>query len=199
MPTSKGRWWLTCDSQQIVINADPERIYGLISDLPRMGEWSPECERVEWTGSSSTTAAVGARFTGYNRGGPFRLMRWSRRGRVLAADRGQEFAFVTEEGGRESTVWRYRFEPVADGTRVTESYQVRWIPAWARIIDVPTNRHRELREAMKHTLRRLQEAAETPAWAADQPGPAEGAGIAAAAGTGRAARRPGSPEKESAQ
>ena len=185
-------------TQQIVINADPERIYGLISDLPRMGEWSPECERVEWTGGS-TTAAVGARFTGHNRGGPFRLMRWSRRGRVLAAARGQEFAFVTEEGGRESTVWRYRFEPVAGGTRVTESYQVRWIPAWARIIDVPTNRHRELREAMKHTLRRLQGAAETPAWAPDQPGTAGGAGLAAAADTGRAARRPGSPEKESAR
>ena len=181
-----------------MINADPERIYDLISDLPRMGEWSPECERVEWTGGS-TTATVGARFTGHNRGGPFRLMRWSRRGRVLAADPGREFAFVTEEGGRESTVWRYRFEPVAGGTRVTESYQVRWIPAWARIIDVPTNRHRELREAMKHTLRRLQGAAETPARAADQPGTAEGAGIAAAAGTGRAARRPGSPEKESAR
>ena len=198
MPASTGRWWLTSDSQQIVINADPERIYGLISDLPRMGEWSPECERVEWT-DGSTTAAVGARFTGHNRGGPFRLMRWSRRGRVLAADPGREFAFVTEEGGRESTVWRYRFEPVAGGTRVTESYQVRWIPTWARIIDVPTNRHRELREAMKHTLRRLQGAAETPARAADQPGTAEGAGIAAAAGTGRAARRPGSPEKESAR
>ena len=120
---------------------------------------SPECERVEWTDGSST-AAVGARFTGYNRGGPFRLMRWSRRGRVLTADPGREFAFVTEGGGRESTVWRYRLEPVADTTQVTESYQVRWIPAWARIIDVPTNRHRELREAMRHTLRRLQGAAE---------------------------------------
>jgi Polyketide cyclase / dehydrase and lipid transport len=185
-------------AEQIVINADPERIYDLISDLPRMGEWSPECERVEWTGGG-TTAAVGARFVGHNRGGPFRLMRWSRRGRVLAAARGREFAFVTEEGGRDSTVWRYRFEPVAGGTRVTESYQVRWIPTWARIIDVPTNRHRELREAMKHTLRRLQGAAETPAWAPDQPGTAEGAGIAAAADTGRAARRPGSPEKESAR
>ncbi len=198
MPASTGRWWLTTDSQQIEINADPERIYGLISDLPRMGEWSPECERVEWTDGSST-AAVGARFTGYNRGGPFRLMRWSRRGRVLTADPGREFAFVTEEGGRESTVWRYRLEPVADTTQVTESYQVRWIPAWARIIDVPTNRHRELREAMRHTLRRLQGAAETPAGTADQPGTAEGAGIAAAADAGRAARRPGSPEKESAR
>jgi len=37
------------------------------------------------------------------------------------ADAGREFAFATEEGGRESTVWRYRFEPVEGGTRVTES------------------------------------------------------------------------------
>ncbi len=189
MPARNGRWWLTYDSQQIVINADPDWIYGLVSDLTRMGEWSPECERVEWTGSS-TAAAVGARFTGYNRGGPFRLMRWSRRGRVLAADPGREFAFVTEEGGREST-----FEPVAGGTRVTESYQVRWIPAWARIIDVPTNRHRELRQGMSHTLRQLRDAAETPARAPDQPGTAEDAVIAAATGQPSRPRADGRPRR----
>jgi hypothetical protein len=162
MPASKGRWWLTRDSRQIVISTSPGRIYGLVADLTRMGEWSPECERVEWA-DGTTVAAEGARFVGHNRGGPFRLMRWSRRGRVLAADPGREFAFVTEEGGRESTLWRYRFEPVEEGTRVTESYEVRWIPAWARILDVPTNRHRELREAMGHTLEQLKAAAEAPA------------------------------------
>jgi hypothetical protein len=99
MPT-KGRWWLTGDSQQIVISADPERIYDLVSDLPRMGEWSPECERVEWAGT--TTAAEGARFTGHNRGGPFRLMRWSRHGRVLAADPGREFDSRPPCSGRSS-------------------------------------------------------------------------------------------------
>ena len=162
MPASKGRWWLTRDSQQIVVSTSPGRIYGLVSDLPRMGEWSPECERVEWT-DGTTVAAKDARFIGHNRGGPFRLMRWSRCGRVLAADPGREFAFVTEEGGRESTVWRYRFEPVNGGTRVTESYEVRWIPAWARMLDIPTNRHRELHEAMAHTLGRLKTAAEAAA------------------------------------
>jgi Polyketide cyclase / dehydrase and lipid transport len=115
MPASKARWWLTRDSQQIVISASPGRVYGLVADLTRMGEWSPECERVEWA-DGTAVAAEGARFTGHNRGGPFRLMRWSRRGRVLAADPGREFAFVTEEGGRESTLWRYRFEPVEGGT-----------------------------------------------------------------------------------
>ena len=112
-----------------------------------MGQWSPECQRVEWEGGAS--AAPGARFVGHNRGGPRGLLRWSRHGRVLAADPGREFAFVTEEGGRESTVWRYRFEPVDGGTRVTESYEVKRIPAWARIVDIPTNRHRELLEGMR--------------------------------------------------
>ncbi len=37
-------------------------------------------------------------------------------------------------------MWRYTFEPNGDGTLVTESYEVRWIPTWARILDVPTNR-----------------------------------------------------------
>jgi hypothetical protein len=168
MPASKGRWWLTHDSQQIVISTSPGRVYGLVADLTRMGEWSPECERVEWA-DGTAVAAEGARFTGHNRGGPFRLMRWSRRGRVLAADPGREFAFVTEEGGREATVWRYRFEPVERGTRVTESYEVRWLPAWARMLDIPTNRHRELREAMGHTLKRLKAAAEAPAGSPTQP------------------------------
>lgn len=158
MPKNQ-RWWLTQDSEQVVINATPEHIYDLVSDLTRMGEWSPECQRLEWT-DGATGPAPGARFVGHNRGGPRGILRWSRRGRVLTADRGREFAFVTEEGGHEGVQWRYRFEPVDGGTRVTESYDVKWIPAWARILDVPTNRHRELVEGMRHTLGRLKTAAE---------------------------------------
>jgi hypothetical protein len=159
MATKNPRWWLTQDSDVIVIDTTPERVYDLVAELPRMGEWSPECQRVEWL-DGATGPAVGATFVGHNRGGPRGLMKWSRRGRVLVADPGREFAFVTEEGGRESTQWRYVFEPVEGGTRVTESYDVKWIPTWARIVDVPTNRHRELREAMRHTLERLKSAAE---------------------------------------
>ncbi len=159
MATKNGRWWLTRDCHEIVIGTAAERIYDLVADLPRMGEWSPECQSVDWS-EGATGPAEGATFVGHNKGGPAGLMKWSRRGRVLVADRGREFAFVTEEGGRESTEWRYRFETVDGGSRVTESYDVKWIPAWARIIDVPTNRHRELHEAMRHTLERLKNAAE---------------------------------------
>lgn len=159
MAFRSGRWWLTQDSRSVVVSATPRGVYDLVSDLPRMGEWSPECERVEWT-DGATGPAPGARFVGHNRTGPRRMIRWSRRGRVLTADPGREFSFVTEEGGRESTVWGYRFEPVEGGTRVTEFYDVRWIPAWARILDVPLDRHRELQENMRHTLQRLRSAAE---------------------------------------
>ena len=159
MPTKNGRWWLTRDSSEIVIDTTPEHIYDLVAELPRMGEWSPECQSVEWV-DGTTGPTVGATFVGHNRGGPRGLFKWSRRGRVLVADPGRAFAFVTEEGGRESTEWRYRFEPVDGGTRVSESYEVKWIPTWARIVDVPTNRHRELREAMRHTLEQLKSAAE---------------------------------------
>jgi len=154
------RWWLTHDSEELVVNATAEHIYGLVADLPRMGQWSPECQAVEWE-DGACAPVEGARFVGHNRGGPRKLMHWSRHGRVLVAEPGRQFAFVTEEGGHESTVWRYRFEPVDGGTRVTESYEVKQIPAWARILDVPTNRHRELLEGMRHTLDRLKIAAET--------------------------------------
>jgi hypothetical protein len=167
MAPKNQRWWLTQDSEQIVINATPERLYEMVADLRRMGEWSPECQSVEWE-NGATGPAEGARFVGHNRGGPLGLMRWSRNGRVLSTDAGREFAFATEEGGRESTVWRYRFEPVAGGTQVTESYEVKQIPAWARVIDVPTNRHRELIEGMRHTLQQLKSAAEAITAASDQ-------------------------------
>jgi hypothetical protein len=64
-------------------------------------------------------------------------------------------------GAPNANEWRYRFEPVEGGTQVTESYEVRWIPAWARIVDIPANRHSELQDAMRHTLEQLKSAAET--------------------------------------
>ncbi len=156
-----SRWWLRHDSQSLVIEAPAEDIYALVADLPRMGDWSPECRQVEWL-DGSTGPIEGATFIGHNKGGPAGLMKWSRRGRVLTAEPGREFAFVTEEGGKESTEWRYRLEPQEGATRVTESYLVHWIPTWARVVDVPTNRARELRHAMQHTLGQLKGAAEPP-------------------------------------
>jgi hypothetical protein len=103
---------------------------------------------------------VGATFVGHNVGGPGGVLKWSRAGTVRVATPGREFAFATSEGGREGVVWRYELDAVDGGTRVRESYRVDWIPAWARIVDVPTNRARELARSMQHTLSSLKAAAE---------------------------------------
>lgn len=160
MAPKNQRWWLTTDSVQLDIDADADALYAMVSDLPRIGEWSPECETVTWEGPV-TTPVEGTTFVGQNAVGPGRRIRYKRHGSVLVADPGREFAFITDEGGRPSTVWRYRFERLAAGrTRVTESYEVRWIPVWARIVDVPTNRHKELLHGMRTTLERLRATAE---------------------------------------
>lgn len=160
MPPKNQRLWLTTDSVSVEVDASRERLYDLIADLPRMGEWSPECSSVEWT-NGATGPVAGATFLGRNKTGPRGLVKWSRKGRVVAAERGREFAFATEEGGKEGVIWRYRFERKGDRTLVTEAYEVHKIPVWARILDVPTNRHKQLLAGMRHTLGKLKTAAET--------------------------------------
>jgi len=60
MPTA------TTGAARIEIDAAPVAVYALVSDISRMGEWSPECYRCEWLGGA-TTAAIGAKFRGHNR------------------------------------------------------------------------------------------------------------------------------------
>ena len=55
------------------VAAAPEKVYELVSDVTRMGEWSPETTSAEWI-DGATGPAVGARFKGRNRNG---VARWS--------------------------------------------------------------------------------------------------------------------------
>ena len=93
------------------IDVSPEVLYDLVSDVRRMGEWSPECQRCEWI-DGATGPAVGARFKGSNAHG---RARWSTTTKVVAAESGREFAFVTGHLGRDMTKWSYQFEPASDG------------------------------------------------------------------------------------
>src|SRR5437899_4400364 len=102
------------------IDVPPEKLYDLISDVTRMGEWSPETVRCQWIGGTSGPA-VGARFKGTNKR---RIFRWSTKPEVVAAERGREFSFVTKSRGP-STKWTYRFEPTSGGgTDLVESFEL---------------------------------------------------------------------------
>lgn len=47
------------------IAASPDLVWSLVSDVTRMGEWSPETERGVWL-KGATGPTVGARFKGEN-------------------------------------------------------------------------------------------------------------------------------------
>ena len=55
------------------IAAPPEKVWALVSDLPRMGEWSPENAGGKWV-KGATGPALGAVFEGNNKNG---FRRWS--------------------------------------------------------------------------------------------------------------------------
>ena len=149
------------------VNVSPARLYELISDVTRMGEWSPETVRCRWVGGA-TGPAVGARFKGTNRRG---FLRWSTKPRVVAAEPGREFAFVVNLliFHREMTKWRYHFKPAAaGGTDVTESFEMMddlpwYISFGERSLMGIKDRKVDLEAGMQRTLERLKTAAERSA------------------------------------
>lgn len=145
---------------RVHVDAPPDRVYELVSDVRRMGEWSPETTRAEWR-NGATGPAVGARFRGWNKHG---RASWFTDPVVEAADPGRRFAFVTTMLGRgRFTRWTYEMTPTEDGgTDLEESWeQVGAIPIFSRFF-VSEQRVQQLQAGMEETLQRIKTAAERP-------------------------------------
>lgn len=150
------------DAVTVKIDASPERIYALVADVTRMGEWSPECYACEWVGDA-TAAAVGAEFLGRNR---MAFFKWTTTCVVESAVPGQEFSFVAGDEKEGKTRWAYRFEPNGSGTKVTESWETLVPPPLRiavaeRVMLLGRTRESNLRKAMLRTLGRIKVAAES--------------------------------------
>jgi uncharacterized protein YndB with AHSA1/START domain len=135
---------------RIRIAAPAERVWDLVADVTRMGEWSPETKRAVWV-DGATGPVVGARFRGDNRVG---FAKWSTTPTVIAARRGEEFAFDTG-----TTTWRYELHGREDGCEVIESYETHWNPL-LELGSRLTLRDRALVRGMQKTLEQLKAAAE---------------------------------------
>ena len=84
-------------SESIVIARSADELYDMVSDVTRMGEWSPVCRACWWDEGESPR--VGAMFTGRNET-PERT--WETRSQVVVADRGREFVFEVQSTGTRS-------------------------------------------------------------------------------------------------
>ena len=106
-------------AESVVVASSPEALYDLVADVTRTGEWSPVCRACWW--DEGTPGEVGSWFTGRNEV-PGRT--WETRSQVVAAERGREFAWVV---GGTLVRWGITLEPVAGGTRLTETWE--FLPA----------------------------------------------------------------------
>ncbi len=144
------------------VAATPSALYAMVSDVTRMGEWSPENVGCAWVGGA-TGPAVGARFKGKNQIGGHK---WSTVNEVVEAEPGKAFAFRTSSMGLKVAEWRYRFDgDEAAGTcTVTESWTDQRgaiITFGGRLATGVADRDAHNRDGMAQTLAALKAAAET--------------------------------------
>lgn len=141
------------------IAASPDEVWALVSDLPRMGEWSPENQGGSWVGGA-TGPAAGARFKGRNRNG---RRSWSTTCRVTDCDPGHLFAFEVTSGPVPVSRWEYRIDATDGGCRVTESVvdrRPRWFVTVAAVATGVRDRVEHNTATMTETLDRLAATAE---------------------------------------
>jgi len=157
------------------VAATPATVWALVSDVERMGEFSPETTGCEWVGEQRGPV-VGARFRGRNR---FGSRQWQTSCRVVGSEPGRLFAFEVTAAGLRVARWEYHVEAAGDGTRLVET----WIDQRGRLaalvggmVTGVGDRETHNRDGMVATLDRVAEVAE----AAEAAGPAGPAGPAGA-------------------
>jgi hypothetical protein len=156
------------DEVRLHVAADADLLYGLVADVTRTPEWSPEVISCAWL-DGAEGATVGARFTARNRR---RWFTWANRPVVEVADRGRQFAVTRTERGGGTIRWAYRLEPDDTGTTVVLSYEVlRRVPVglhvMLRLLFGIRDLRADLHQNMQTSLRRLAEVAQRADSSAD--------------------------------
>ncbi|MFD4404757.1 SRPBCC family protein [Nocardia sp. NPDC058499] len=150
-------------SDSIVVGTDPGTAYDAVSDVTQMGRWSPENTGAE-VAEPGRPVYPGMTFVGANRRGP---MRWHTECIVTVAERPGRFAFQVRRWGVWKPLlpvavatWEYRFETVAEGTRITEIWyddRTRWPDTPALWFDRVATGKRGFAEFQKGNIRRTLE------------------------------------------
>jgi uncharacterized protein YndB with AHSA1/START domain len=155
-------------SVTVHMGATPERIWDLLSDVTRIGRYSPETFEAEWL-DGATGPAEGATFRGHvkrNGRGPIYWKTCT----VRECVPGRTFSFGVGAPGKPSSVWGYVIEPSGGGADVTESFTLTSTPPlrlyWAIF---GWTRGRTNRRNMHTTLERIRAEVEAGPPAARQP------------------------------
>jgi len=110
------------DSVTVHMQASPEAVWDLVSDVTKIGRYSPETFEAEWL-DGATGPAVGAMFRGHvkrNGRGP---TYWTTC-KVLGCEPGREFTFAVVQGDRTGNTWSNTNDAAGNGCDVTESFSL---------------------------------------------------------------------------
>jgi hypothetical protein len=126
-----------------------------VSDVTRVGRYSPETFEAEWLDGASGPSA-GARFRGHVKRNGIGPTYWTTC-TVTECVPNELFTFVVGPPAHPVNTWSYRLDPSGDGTDVTESFAlVRNVPLriyWALL---GWARGRTNRNGMRTTLERIR-------------------------------------------
>jgi hypothetical protein len=104
------------------MDASPAAVWSVVSDITRIGEFSPETFEAEWLGGA-TGPGLGVTFRGHVRRNEIGPVYWTKC-KVTTCVPERDFGFEVLLNGRPVNNWRYLLEPNDGGTDVTESFRL---------------------------------------------------------------------------
>jgi uncharacterized protein YndB with AHSA1/START domain len=143
------------ESVTVHIEAPPQPIWDLLSDVTKIGRYSPETFEAEWLDGAKGPAA-GAKFRGHVKRNGIGPVYWTT---AIVRDcvPGSSFAFGIGSSDKPLSVWGYTLEPDGSGTLVTEYFDLspRW---WLRLYWTlwGWSRGKVNRKGMRTTLERVK-------------------------------------------
>ena len=144
--------------QSTEIAATPEKVWSIVSDLKRMGEWSPQCRKVIVRGG---TVKLGAKTINVNKRG---LLVWPTTAKVVRFEPNKQIAYRIAEN---HTVWGFEITPTDTGVRLTERREAKngkTTKVSSTLVDLAFGGNdsfeAELEEGMRETLVKIKAAAE---------------------------------------
>lgn len=150
------------DAVTVHMNAEPGAVWDLVSDVTRIGEFSPETFEAKWT-RGSTGPEVGAWFKGHVKRNGVGPIYWTSC-QVVECEPGKAFGFTVMAGNRSVNTWTYQLAAANGGTDVTESFAL--TPAvWSKVYWALLGwaRGRTNRNGMRQTLERIKAVVEQSA------------------------------------
>jgi uncharacterized protein YndB with AHSA1/START domain len=106
------------DEESVTIAAKPEQVWALVTDVAKMGRFSPSNTGAKWIMGASGPAE-GARFIGFNKRG---MARWPTTCKVIECEAPSRFAFQVAENKMQ---WGWKIEPTESGETVLTQWRNR--------------------------------------------------------------------------